>query len=107
MQGTPRPVGLLQAHLRVAKPAVILLLAGLVAGPASSLLLRDWRPFGTLHGWFGLLAGLLFATGGWLGLRLHRGTLSRRRGANAHGLVGAIALLFGAVAAAAGLVLLP
>jgi len=50
---------------------------------------------------------LLFGTAGWLGWRLERGKLDRSRAANAHGLIGALALLAGAIAAVAGMVLLP
>ena len=59
--------GLLASHLGVARPAVVLLLAGFVGGPLSALLLRDWTPFGTLHAWLGLSAALLFGSAGWLG----------------------------------------
>lgn len=98
---------LLAAHLRVARPAVPLLLAGFLGGPLSALFLRDWTPFGTFHAWLGLVAAVLFAGAGWLGLRMQRGRLRRDRGANLHGLLGALAMLFGSVAAAAGMVLLP
>ncbi len=99
--------GLLATHLRVARPAVLLLLAGFLGGPLSALFLRDWTPFGTFHAWLGLVAAALFGTAGWLGLRMQRGRLRRDRGARLHGLLGTLAMLFGALAAAAGLVLLP
>ncbi|MFP6605551.1 MAG: hypothetical protein VCC67_15770 [Myxococcota bacterium] len=99
--------GLLAAHLRVARPAVPLLLAGFLGGPLSALLLREWTPFGTFHAWLGLVAATLFGTAGWLGLRMHRGRLGRDRGASLHGLLGTLGVLFGALAAAAGMVLLP
>lgn len=99
--------GLLDAHLKMARPAVLLLLAGFVGGPVSAGLLREWTPFGSLHSWLGLVAAVLFGTAGWLGLRMQRGALRRDRGANLHGLLGTLGVLFGAVAAAAGMVLLP
>jgi hypothetical protein len=99
--------GLLAAHLKVAKPAVVLLLAGFVGGPLSALVLRDWTPFGTFHAWLGLTAAVLFGSAGWLGLRMQRGSLRRDRGANLHGLLGTLGMLAGAVAAVAGMVLLP
>jgi hypothetical protein len=99
--------GLLATHLRVARPAVLLLLAGFLGGPLSALFLRDWTPFGTFHAWLGLVAATLFGTAGWLGLRMQRGRLRRDRGANLHGLLGTLGMLFGALAAAAGMVLLP
>ncbi len=93
-----------RAHLRLAKPAVGLLLAGFIAGPLSVLALRDWQPFGTFHGGLGILvAGLLIATA-LMGRRLETG---RSRGFDAHALLGLLALLGAAVAAVAGFVLLP
>jgi hypothetical protein len=101
--------GLLKAHLRVAKPAVVVLLAGFMLGPLSALWLRDWSPFGTLHAWLGVLAAALFGGAGWMGrdLERHRTPGGRGEAARTHGLVGALAMLAGAVAAAAGMVLLP
>jgi hypothetical protein len=99
--------GVLASHLRMARPAVVLLLAGFVGGPLSALFLRDWTPFGTLHAWLGLLAALLFGSAGWLGWRMQTGRLRRDKGANLHGLLGTVGMLVGAVAAAAGMVLLP
>ncbi|MEE8475374.1 MAG: DUF4079 family protein [Myxococcota bacterium] len=93
-----------RAHLRLAKPAVGLLLAGFVAGPVSVLALRDWTPVGTFHGGLGVLvAGLLIATA-VLGHRLETG---RSRRFDAHALLGMLALLAAAVAAVAGFILLP
>ncbi len=93
-----------RAHLRLAKPAVGLLLAGFIAGPLSVLALRDWQPFRTFHGGLGMLvAGLLIATA-LLGHRLETG---RSRRFDAHALLGLLALLGAAIAAVAGFVLLP
>lgn len=91
----------------MARPAVVLLLAGFVGGPLSALFLRDWTPFGTLHAWLGLLAALLFGSAGWLGWRMQTGRLRRDKGANLHGLLGTVGMVVGALAAAAGMVLLP
>ncbi len=108
-RGSAPERGLLQAHLRVARPAVLLLLAGFAGGPISALLLRDWRPFGTLHAWLGIAAAGLFATAGFLGWKLQTGRAGRERPrvASRHGLFGALALLVAAVTAVAGMVLLP
>jgi hypothetical protein len=69
--GARRP-GARRTHLRLAKPAIALLLVGLLAGPPSAVALRGWDPFGTLHGWLGLLAAGLFAAAFVLGRRLAR-----------------------------------
>ena len=107
-KGSPRGA-LLRAHLRLARPAVVIALLGFVGGPASAAWLRGWTPFGSFHAWLGVLVALLFATAGFLGHRLATGRVTGDRGAFAtrHGLTGTLALLAGAVAAAAGMVLLP
>jgi len=107
VRGDPPERGLLAAHLRMARPAVALLLMGFLGGPLSALFLRDWSPFGTLHAWLGMLAALLFGSAGWLGWRMQTGRLRRDKGANLHGLLGTVAMGVGALAAAAGMVLLP
>jgi len=106
-RGAPPERGLLASHLRLARPAVPVLLVGFVGGPLSAVFLRDWTPFGTFHAWLGLLAAALFGTAGWLGLEMQRGRLRRDRHANLHGLLGTLGMLVGALAAVAGMVLLP
>jgi hypothetical protein len=103
----PTKRGLLAAHLRMARPAVLLMLVGGVGGPLSAVWLRDWSPFGTLHGWLGVLTAALLASAGWLGLRMQQGRLRRDEGASLHGMLGTLGLLVAAVAAVAGMVLLP
>ena len=90
-------------HLRLAKPAVLLLLAGFVVGPVSSVWLRGWEPFSTFHALLGGGAALLFAVTGSLGRRLERGAGQRE----AHTVAGILAVLLGACAAFAGFELLP
>ena len=99
------PAGeLLRRHLRLAKPAIVVLLIGFVAGPASSFWLRGWEPFGKLHSWLGLTAAALFVATAALGHRLEQ----RRTGrADLHGLLGLLGVLVAALTAMAGLVLLP
>jgi len=92
------------AHVALARPAVVLVLIGLVTGPLSAVLLRDWAPLRTLHGWIGVLAAVLFATTGWLGRALHGG---RSRSVDLHGWLGLVAVLAAALAGVAGFVLLP
>jgi len=99
-----RDPALRRRHLALARPAVIVLLVGLLGGPLSSWWLRGWTPFERLHGWVGLCAAALFAATGWLGLRLERG---RGRPVEAHAALGTLAVLVGALALATGFVLLP
>ena len=106
-RGEPPQRGLLARHVRMARPAVLLIALGLVSGPASAVWLRGWAPFGSFHAWLAVLSAGLFLAAGWLGLRLSRGELDREQGANLHGLLGTVALLAAALTAAAGMVLLP
>ena len=99
-----RKENLLRAHLRLAKPAVVLIGIGFLAGPLSALWLRDWTPFGSFHSWLGILAASLFATTAILGRRLERG---RGRPVEAHAILAGLAILAAAVAAVAGFILLP
>lgn len=102
---SPRPRGeLLAAHLRLAKPAVGLVLVGLVAGPVSAVWLRGWQPFSKFHAWLGLAAAALFALAAFWGHGLETG---RSRRAGRHGITAGLAVLVAAVAAVAGIVLLP
>jgi hypothetical protein len=100
----PRKRSLRATHLRFAKPAVVAVLIGFLAGPTSAVLLRNWEPIRTFHGVTGLVAAALFAAAAILGRRLERGT---SRPFDAHALLGLLALLAGVIAAVAGFVLLP
>jgi len=104
LRGTPRRAGDRRAHLRVAKPAVVMLLVGFAVGPASALLLRGWDPFRSIHALIATLAMLLFAASGVLGRRLERG---RGRPLEAHAVIGLAAMLAGAASFATGFALLP
>ena len=99
-----RPAGVREAHLRYAKPAVVALLVGFVAGPISAVLLRNWEPLHTFHGVVGLLAAALFVATGLLGRRLERGPA---RPFDAHAITGLLAMLAALVAGVAGFVLMP
>jgi hypothetical protein len=100
----PPPRGARARHLRLARPALLLLLLGAMGGPLSSLVLRGWSPFGTLHGLLGGACALLFFATWRLGRRLEAGELGARE---AHARFGALGVLGAAVAAIAGFVLLP
>jgi len=103
-QGAPKPPGLLARHLALARPAVVLAGLGLLSGPLSALLLRDWAPLQTLHGWLALVAGGLLLAAGALGQRLKAGT---SRSVETHARLGLLGALVAALAAFAGFVLLP
>jgi uncharacterized membrane protein YedE/YeeE len=100
----PPPRGARERHLRLAKPALVCVGIGLVAGPVSAAWLRGWDVFGTFHAWLGLAAALAFAAAAVAGRRLERGQASARE---AHALLAAGGVLAAAVAAIAGFVLLP
>lgn len=91
-------------HLRLAKPAVVLVLIGFVGGLASWHWLRAGSVLGTFHGLLGLLVAALFTSAAVLGHRIEKG---RARAFDVHALLGGLALLFAALAAVAGFVLLP
>jgi hypothetical protein len=91
-------------HLARARPAVVLVALGWLAGPASMWWLRGRMPFETAHAWAGTTALVLFLAAAWLGRRLEHG---RGRARDAHALAAVLALLAAALAAATGFVLLP
>jgi hypothetical protein len=91
-------------HLRFAKPAVVVVLAGFVVGPLSMYFLRGRTPFATLHALLGSLAAALFLAAAVLGHRIEEGA---SRAFDVHGMLGLAAFLAAAGAAIAGLVLLP
>jgi hypothetical protein len=91
-------------HLRLAKPTVVLVLLGFVAGPISMGLLRGRSPFGTAHAFLATFAVLLFVATAFVGRRLEAGAGRNR---NLHAILGVLALLASGAAAVAGFVLLP
>jgi len=100
----PRDPKLRRRHLRLAKPAVALVLAGFVGGPISAVVLRDWQAFASFHGKLGLAVAALFLAAAVLGRRIERG---RASAFEAHAWLGALAVLGAALTAIAGFVLLP
>jgi hypothetical protein len=102
--GARRRAADLRRHQRLARPAVLLVLTGFLAGPISAAWLRGWEPFRTAHAWLALLAVALFAYAGLLGHRLAHG---RGGSPDRHGLLGLLAVLAAVVAFGTGLVLLP
>jgi len=104
LAGASRPPELRRRHLRVARAAVAAVLVGFALGPVSAVALRGFEPFDTFHGAVGAATAALFASAGWLGHRLAHG---RSQARDLHALLGGVAVLLAALAAVAGLVLLP
>ena len=67
-----RPLGgdQVKQHVRWARVAVGVLAVGFLAGPVSAVWLRNWAPFGTLHGGLAVLAVALFFSAAWFGQAL-------------------------------------
>ena len=102
--GVRRKAADLQRHLRLAKPAVAMLLVGFAGGPVSAVWLRGWDAFRTAHAWIALTAvGLVVATA-VLGRRLEQGL---GRPVEAHARLALLATFAAAAAFVAGFVLLP
>lgn len=104
LAGRRRDPELRRRHLRLAKPAVALVVVGFAAGPLSAGLLRGWTPFATFHAAVGSAAALLFVAAAIAGRGLERG---RSRARDLHALLGGLAVLLAALAAVAGFSLLP
>jgi len=91
-------------HLRRAKIAMPLLLAGFLLGPAAAVFARDMQPFRTLHAWVGAATIALFVAAAVTGHRLEEGAQAAR---TPHLRLALGALLASAIAFATGFVLLP
>ena len=100
----PGLVELRSRHLRYAKPAIVLIAIGALAGPLSSWLLRDWTPFQTFHAWAGVSALTAFSATAVLGRRLERGLATARP---IHARLALLTVLAAGIAAVSGFVLLP
>ena len=102
--GQRRSAEAYRRHLRLAKPALGLLLLGFAGGIASSVLLRGWDAFGTAHSAVASAALASFLVTGTLGWRLERG---RSRAVEWHARLAALSVLLAAAALGTGFVLLP
>jgi hypothetical protein len=100
----PPPAGARRRHVRLARPAVLLVCVGFAGGLASAIWLRGFAPLTSFHGVLASLALVLFVAAARQGTRLERGDTQVR---NLHARLGAGALLVGAAAAIAGFILLP
>jgi hypothetical protein len=104
VRGQRRTAADYRRHLRLAKPALAMLVLGFAGGLASSLWLRGWPALESAHGLVASAAlAALLATGA-LGRRLERG---RREHVEWHARLAAVATLLSAAALGTGLVLLP
>ena len=104
LAGVPRSRESVDRHVRWGLPTVILLGVGFLAGSASAFWLRAWSPIGTLHGGLAVAVALLFMVVAWLGWALRSG---RSRAVAVHGGLALVGVGLAALAALAGLVLLP
>jgi hypothetical protein len=104
ISGAPRRPEQRRRHLRLAKPALVLVLLGFGLGLVSSAWLRGWQPLASFHGLLALAVLALFGAAAALGRRLEHG---RSRAFDVHALLGGLAVLLAALAAVAGFSLLP
>jgi hypothetical protein len=104
LRGARRRAADLRRHLRLAKLAVVMIVIGFGAGPASAVWLRGWDAFRTAHAWIALATVVLYGATALLGRRLERG---RSRAVDRHALLALLATLGAAAAFVAGFVLLP
>jgi hypothetical protein len=102
--GQRRSADAYRRHLRLAKPALVLLVIGFFAGLASSVFLRGWDALATAHGAVASAALAAFLATGALGRRLERG---RTRAVEWHARLAALAVVLAAAALGTGFVLLP
>ena len=103
-RGQRRTADAYRRHLRLAKPTLVLLAVGYAGGIASSVLLRGWDAFGTVHSLVASAALAVLLATGTLGWRLEHG---RSRAVEWHARLAALAVLLAAAAIGTGLVLLP
>ncbi|MCH7868725.1 MAG: DUF4079 family protein [Myxococcales bacterium] len=103
LAGGPRDLDLIRLHLKLAKPAIVLVMFGFVGGALSSTLIRGWTLFNSSHGVLGLIVVCLFGATAYLGYRAERGEGEP----GIHGLLGVLTILIASLAAFAGFVLLP
>ena len=102
--GRRRGADAYRRHLRLAKPALVMISLGFVAGIASAVLLRGWDAFGTAHSALASAALVSFLVTGFIGRRLERGD---RSAIEWHARLAALSVLLAAAALGTGFVLLP
>ena len=104
LRRTPKDPQARRAHLRLAKPAVALVLTGFALGPISAVTLRGWDAFASLHGVLGLIAATLFTATAVTGRRMEHG---KAQNPETHALLAGLSVLIASLAAIAGFALLP
>lgn len=104
LRGLQAPAANVKRHAFAGAWAVGLIGFSAVGGVISAVVLRGWKPLGTMHGRLGLGCAMSFAVVWWLGRRL----VNRHKHlANRHGLLGLVTLFLGGVTLLLGIELLP
>ena len=98
------PEGSRARHIRLGPLSAALIIGASVGGLGSAIVLREWKPLGTFHGWLGLVTAALFALMWWLGRKLVAG---ERVFAARHGVLGLLAAFAAGVTGILGISLLP
>lgn len=103
-RGVRRRAADYRAHLRLAKPTLLMLWVGFALGLASAAFLRGWPVFDSAHGIVGTAALALFTATAVSGRRMERGA---NREPDLHALLGVLSVLAAGAAFGTGFVLLP
>lgn len=98
------PEGSRARHIKLGPWSAALIIGASLGGLGSAILLRDWKPLGTFHGWLGVITAVLFALMWWLGRQLISG---KKELAARHGVIGLLALFAAGVTGILGISLLP
>lgn len=104
LRGVRAPEGSYARHVQLGPWAVACMVATALGGVLSAVLLRDWKPLGTAHGWLGTGATVLFVSLWWLGRGLRSGDKAR---VALHGVLGLLGLFAAGLTGVLGIALLP
>lgn len=100
----PAPAGTWQRHLALGPWSVGLLVASALGGVGSAVFLRAWKPLDTFHGWLGVACAAAFVAQWVMGRQLAAGKKSL---AQAHGVIGLLAMFAAGLTGVLGISLLP
>jgi hypothetical protein len=100
----PTPEAVRGRHLRLALPAVLLVVASFPLGLVSAVFVRDLKPLHTAHGWLGAGATLGFVGAAVIGRGL---AVNPRRRRGAHVALSLLGLFLSLLVAFTGIELLP